>query len=215
MEFKQKIDIAFDRAIMEESSISEEIMEMTGMTGQQTRHFYNNMLKMDYARYLEIGTWMGSSVCSAMCGNKATVVCIDNWSEFDGPKEKFIEYFTKYTGENTARFIEADCFKVDVSTLPKFNIFLYDGAHDEESHYKALSHYYDCLDDIFIFIVDDWRWQHVRDATYRAIKELGLTTLYSREVHTHLEGMTYRQQSIAKAQWWDGIYVAVLQKGSK
>jgi len=216
MQWKQIIDLAFQRAIMEESSITEEIMEMQGMSGGQTRHFYNNILKMDDARYLEIGTWMGSSVCSAMCGNKATVVCIDNWSEFGGPKEKFIEYFTKYTGENTARFIEADCFKVDVSTLPKFNIFLYDGAHDEDSHYKALTHYYECLDETFIFIVDDWRWPQVREPTYRSISDLGLTTLYSREVHTYLEGMTCGQQSSAKAQWWDGIYVAVLQKkGSK
>jgi hypothetical protein len=215
MLWKEVIDLAFERTRMEESSITEEIMEMEGMTGRQTRHFYNNLLKMDDARYLEIGTWMGSSVCSAMCGNRATVVCIDNWSEFGGPKDMFIQYFTKYKGENNARFIEADCFRVDVSSLPKFNIFLYDGAHDDESHYKALTHYYECLDDTFIFIVDDWRWPHVREATYRSISDLGLTTLYSREVHTHLEEMTYRQQCNAKAQWWDGIYVAVLQKGSK
>jgi hypothetical protein len=215
MEFKQAIDLAFDCALMEESSITEEIMEMKGMSGRQTRHFYNALLKMDDARYLEIGTWMGSSVCSAMCGNKATVVCIDNWSEFDGPKDMFIQYFTKYKGENTARFIEADCFKLDVSTLPKFNIFLYDGAHDEESHYKALTHYYDCLDETFIFIVDDWMWPHVREATYRSIKDLGLTTLYSREINTRVEGSTPIEDYAAKKQWWDGIFVAVLHKGSK
>jgi hypothetical protein len=212
---KEAIDLAFEHAIAETSSITEEIEQMEGMTGTQTRHFYNNMLKMNDARYLEIGTWTGSSVCSAMCGNKATVVCIDNWSEFGGPKEKFSEYFTKYKGENTARFIEADCFKVDIRTLPKFNIFLYDGAHDEESHYKVLIHYYDCLDDTFIFIVDDWNHQVIREATYRAIKDLNLRIVYSREVHTKLEGMTMIEQSAAKWQWWDGIYVAILQKGSK
>jgi hypothetical protein len=215
-EMKRTIDLAFERAISEDSTITEEIEEMDGMSGRQTRHFYNNILKMNDARYLEVGTWTGSSVCSAMCGNRATVVCIDNWSEFGGPKERFIQYFTKYKGENTATFIEADCFKVDVRSLPKFNIYLYDGAHDEHSHYNALAHYYDSMDDTFIFIVDDWRWPHVREATYKSIMDLELTTLYSREVHTHLESMAYRQQCNAKAQWWDGIYVAVLQKkGSK
>jgi hypothetical protein len=59
------------------------------MTGVYTRHFYNNLLTMDDARYLEIGTWAGSSVCSAMFKNKAKVVCVDNWSQYDGPKETF------------------------------------------------------------------------------------------------------------------------------
>jgi hypothetical protein len=212
---KEAIDFAFEQAVAEKSSITEEIEKMYGMSGIQTRHFYNTMLKMNDARYLEVGTWKGCSVCSAMCGNKATVVCIDNWSEFNGPKEEFIENFAKYKGENNARFIEADCFKVDVRSLPKFNIYLYDGAHDEESHYKALTHYYDCLDDTFIFIVDDWRWPHIREATYRAIKDLNLHTVYSREVHTKLEGMTLIEESAARRQWWDGIYVAILQKGSK
>ena len=36
------------------------------MTGIKTRHFYNNILNTDDARYLEIGAWKGSSICSAM-----------------------------------------------------------------------------------------------------------------------------------------------------
>lgn len=215
-EMKEHIDRALTSATMEESSITEDILEMEGMSGVQTRHFYNAMLKMDDARYLEIGTWMGSSVCSALCGNKATVVCIDNWSEFGGPKEEFIQYFTRYKGENNARFIEADCFTVDVTTLPKFNIYLYDGAHDKESHYRALTHYYDCMDETFIFLVDDWGWPHVREATYRSITDLGLTIVYEREIRTDLASMTEQQRCRARAQWWDGMYIAILQKkGSK
>jgi hypothetical protein len=59
-----------------------------------------------------------------MCGNKAKVVCIDNWSEFDGPKNAFLVNFNTYKGENDATFIEQDCFKVDISQLPKFNIYI-------------------------------------------------------------------------------------------
>jgi hypothetical protein len=214
---KRTIEIAFERAILEESSITKEIEDMDGMSGRQTRHFYNTILKMDDARYLEIGAWKGSSTCSAMCGNKATVVCIDNWSEFleYGPKNEFIQNFTRYKGENTAQYIEADCFKVDISTLPKFNIYLYDGAHDEESHYKALIHYYECLDDTFIFIVDDWDQKTIREATYRSIKDLNLNILYSREIDTRPAGISDIEHNAAKKQWWEGIYVAILQKGSK
>ena len=48
--------------------------------------------------------------------------------------------------ENNAMFIENDCFNVDVSTLSKFNIYMYDGNHTNESHYNALLHFYNCLD---------------------------------------------------------------------
>ena len=181
---------------------------MDGMSGTNTRHFYNNLLNIDDARYLEIGTWKGSSVCSAMCGNKANVICIDNWSEFGGPKSEFLVNFEKFKGLNDATFIENDCYKVDVSILPKFNIYMYDGNHTNENHYKALLHYYNCLDDVFIFIVDDWNWEDVRDGTINSIQKLNLKVLYEREIRLTLDNST------TKGSWWNGIYVAVLQKNA-
>lgn len=35
---------------------------------------------MNDVRYLEIGTWKGSSICSEMSNNKITCTVIDNWS---------------------------------------------------------------------------------------------------------------------------------------
>lgn len=92
---------------------------MDGMSGTKTRHFYNNLLNYQDARYLEIGTWKGSSVCSAMCGNKGTIVCIDNWCQFGGPKEEFLTNFYKHKGDNNAIFIENDCYKIDVFDVIK------------------------------------------------------------------------------------------------
>ena len=178
--YKNIIDNAFENAENNISKITNDIITMDGMTGTKTRHFYNNLLNYNDARYLEIGTWKGSSVCSAMCNNKATVVCIDNWSQFGGPKNEFLVNFEKFKGENKAIFIENDCFKIDVSTLPKFNIYMYDGDHDHENHNNALMHYYTCLDDIFIYIVDDWNWVDIRNGTYEAIKKLNLKILYEK-----------------------------------
>ena len=105
-ELKQHVEYAFEKAEKNESKITEGILNMDGMSGKKTRHFYNNLLNKVDARYLEIGTWKGSSVCSAMCGNKGKVICIDNWSEFGGPKDEFLTNFNLYKGENDARFIE-------------------------------------------------------------------------------------------------------------
>jgi len=223
-----QISSAFKDAGNNESKITIQspILTMGGMTGIKTRHFYNNLLNMEDARYLEIGVWTGSSVSSAMYGNKATVVCMDNFSEFTKDfniKKLFLNNFNKYKGKNDATFIEADCFKYDVSKLPKFNIYLFDANHEEVSHYKALVHYYECLDDIFIYIVDDWNLKDVRDGTYRSFKKLNLKIIYDREVrltwddeHTYkmFENLGYEKfgKNLGYNTWHNGIYVAVLQK---
>jgi hypothetical protein len=181
------------------------------MTGTKTRHFYNNLLNTPDARYLEIGTWKGSSVCSAMYGNKANVLCIDNWSEFGGPKDEFLNSFSKFKGENNASFIEADCFRLDISKFPKFNIYLYDGNHTAISHFLALDHYYDCLDDIFIFMVDDWNWEAVRNGTKQSINHLNLKILYEKEIRLTNDD-SHTPPEIAAKTWWNGLYVCILQK---
>lgn len=209
--YKTLIETAFQNAENNISKITNDIINMEGMSGIKTRHFYNNLLNTEDARYLEIGTWKGSSVCSAMCGNKAKVTCIDNWSEFGGPKSEFLVNFEKFKGENDAVFIESDCYKVDVSLLSKFNIYLYDGNHTNESHYKALLHFYECLDDVFIFIVDDWNWKGVRDGTAESIKKLNLKVLYEKEVRLTRDD-SHTPQPLASRTWWNGIYIAILQK---
>jgi len=194
------------------SKITPDILSIHGMSGIYTRHFYNNIMSMDDARYLEIGTWKGSSVCSAMCNNKATVVCIDNWSEFGGPKEEFLENFEKFKGQNNAQFIEADCFTIDVSTLPKFNVYMFDGNHEEESHYRALTHFFPCLDDEFIFIVDDWNWEDVRTGTLNSFKNLNMDIIYETEIRTTDDNTHPPWGSPAQLDWHNGIYVAVIRK---
>jgi len=212
--YKTLIDTSFKNAENNFSKITDDIINMDGMSGIKTRHFYNNLLNTEDARYLEIGTWKGSSVCSAMCGNKAYVVCIDNWSEFGGPKNEFLANFERYKGENNATFIENDCYKVDISELSKlskFNIYMYDGNHSNESHYNALLHYYNCLDDIFIFIVDDWNWEDVRNGTINSIKKLNLKVLYEKEIRLTWDN-SHTHQPLARDTWHNGIYVAILQK---
>jgi hypothetical protein len=210
--YKTIIERSFQNAENNISKITNDIIIMEGMTGIKTRHFYNNLLNTEDARYLEIGTWKGSSVCSAMCGNKAKVICIDNWSQFGGPKSEFLVNFEKFKGENEATFIENDCYNVDISTLPKFNIYMYDGNHAYENHYNALLHYYNCLDDIFIFIVDDWNWKDVRDATINSIQKLNLKVLYEKEIKTTNNDTHPEWGSSEQKEWHNGIYVAILQK---
>lgn len=206
------IDDCFDKAVNRESKLPEEVHGIPGMTGFMTRCFYNNLLELYDARYLELGVWTGSSSCSAMYGNNATMVFMDDFSSFGGPREDFFRNFEKYKGKNDATFIEADCFKFDISVFKtKFNIYLYDCDHSSESHYRALSYYLPCMDDVFIYIVDDWNYSTVREGTFRAIKECNLTVNYSKLVqYTHNDEHT-EPEDAAKC-FWNGIAVFILTK---
>lgn len=216
------LEDCFKKAQNLTSKISQDIIDMEGMTGTKTRHFYNNLLNIDDARYLEIGVWKGSSACSAMYKNKAKITCIDNWSQnfynqTDSPKQAFINNFEKFKGDNDATYIDCDCFTLDINTLnSKFNIYLYDGDHSIQSQYKALNYYMPVLDDVFIFTVDDWNWDGVRQGTESAIKDLNLAVLYKKEIiltendaHTHEIENGYE---IASNTWWNGIVTYVFKK---
>jgi len=202
---------AFSNAEKDVSKVTKEILSIDGMSGKKTRHFYNNLLNMEDARYFEIGTWKGSSVCSAMQGNRAKVICVDNWTEFGGPKAEFFKNFEAARGDNDASFIESDCFKIDTSKLPKFNIYMYDGDHDAINHYRALTYYISCMDDVFIFVVDDWNLKRVRDSTMNAISDLKLKVLYEREIILTTDD-NHTPLHIARESWWNGVYAAVLKK---
>lgn len=212
---RQHIKHCFNNAENNISKLPDEILYMQGMTGRMTRHFYNNLLNMPNVKYLEIGTWKGSSVCSAMYGNNADITCIDNWSEIffgsENVKDDFLANINKYKGDNNVNYIEEDSFQVDISKLPKYNIYLYDGDHSYDAHYKALTHYYDCMDDTFIFIVDDWNWKQVRDGTENAIKDLNLSVLYEKDIRLETEKPS-TESELCNQTWWNGIYVALLQK---
>lgn len=193
------------------SNVTNDILTMEGMSGKKTRHFYNNICSMKDARYLEIGVWKGSSICASMCNNEMTCVCIDNWSEFGGPKNEFINNFNKYKGKNNASFIENDCWQIDVKSLGKFNIYMYDGNHTETSHFKALSHYLPCLENQFIYLVDDWNCESVRVGTMNSIKENALNILFQKVIRTTHDN-SHAQPCGPASDWHNGISIFVLEK---
>ena len=71
---------AFEDADTGKFKITEEVLSMLGMSGRKYRKFINNFIgSLDDARYLETGSLKGSTVCSAMDGNKLKARCIESW----------------------------------------------------------------------------------------------------------------------------------------
>jgi len=206
----EHLQSSFDRAEKGLSKLDDYILNMEGMSGIKTRNFYNNVVDFPDARLLEIGSWKGSSTCSFICGNKIDITSIDNFSQFGNVREEFTENILKYLvlGKSQNRHFIEDCWKLDATGLGKFNVYMYDGGHTQEDHYKSLKHFYHCLDDKFIFIVDDWNWQQVREGTFQAIFELNLMILWEKQIFTSNDNSTVMD----KDGYWNGLWVAYLMK---
>ncbi len=206
---------AFNRALALDTKLSIECLELQGMSGRNYRIFINNLIaSMKKPSYLEVGSWMGSTVCAAIYGNAVSATCIDNWSEFDGPKDVFISNTNKFMSPvATMDLIEADFRKVDYAALSKHNVFLFDGPHHEQDQYDGLALALEALADEFVFIVDDWNFAHVRRGTMRAMLACNLQEIYSLEVRTTQDN-THAELCQRYSDWHNGYYIGVIrQKG--
>ena len=199
-------------------------LRISGMSGRNQRHFFNNLCSMEDARYLEIGLHSGSTFCSAMYGNKMKkCLGIDNWSQFITNRDSkgairrshrlFKNNFKKFKGENCASFMEANCWEVNPLDLGNFNIYFYDGEHQYESQFKGLDYFLPCLDKEFVFVVDDWNDNAnygVKEGTLDAISKNNLKTIYKKEIFTEMGNRP--SKGGWRSKWHNGIGIFVLSK---
>src|SRR5271155_210084 len=164
---------SFDKARQGTWRLPEEIRGIEGMSGQKYRSFVNNLVRSyPDPRYLEIGSWRGSTATAALYGNSAQALCIDNWSQFGGPRSEFFSNMDKVVSEDVHfRFLEQDFRKVDFHSIGDFNIYLFDGPHEETDQCQGVTIAQPALLDPFILIVDDWNWRPVRIGTFRGLIE--------------------------------------------
>ena len=208
-----RLKTAFDSSMQDESKLVDSVLTMPGMSGQRYRKLINKLVELTPdARYLEIGSWAGSTACSAMYGNTCKLLCIDNWSEFGGPKETFHQNIDIYGNDNVDfNYIENDYETVDYSQTGKYNIYLFDGPHKEHEQYAGISITQEALEDTYTLIVDDWNWDFVRNGTLNAIKDLNQTIVSSvsirssdNNIHPAIHG--------PESDWHNGYFIAVIKK---
>lgn len=193
-------------------NLGNDILNYEGLTGTKTRHLYNNLCSIPDLKYLEIGTWYGSSSISALYKNNIHGVFIDNWSQFNGNKNILINALEKFKTNSTYTIIENDCWAVDTEQLGFFDIYLYDGGHSENDHYMALKYYINNMFNDFIFIVDDYNWSEVRDGTFKAIQDLNLEIVFRHEIFISPEDLENMPLHKGKNTWWNGCGIFLLRK---
>jgi hypothetical protein len=186
------------------TKLSNKALSIHGMSSAKVRNLLNKCVSYPDCRYLEIGVWNGSTLYSALYGNTPDyVVAIDNFSEFGGQKQKFLNNMSDVNVN--FEFLDQDCFSVDLSKFEKkFNTYFYDGRHTAIDQEMALTYYYDAMDDTFIYICDDYNWSYVKEGTQKGVKKCNLKILEEQTLVANYEG--------DPSSWWNGIWIALLQK---
>ena len=81
-DFIIKIKDALMDSLSLKRKISNDILKMEGLSGRKYRSLINSLVdKVKNPSYLEIGSWLGSTACSAIFKNNLKITCIDNWSQ--------------------------------------------------------------------------------------------------------------------------------------
>jgi Methyltransferase domain len=176
----QSVVRAFDQAMVGDGKLSPEALSLNGMSGRKYRLFINDLIgALPDARYLEVGVWKGSTLCSAIDQNPVSALAIDNWSQFGGPAQDFLTNLARFKhGACRVSFLENDFRRVDFASIGSFNVYLFDGPHSAANQEAGIVLAQPALDNQFVLIVDDWNWIQVREGTMSGIRKAGLSIDY-------------------------------------
>lgn len=210
----QLLGKALDLALNQESPLPADIRAIEGMSGQKYRALINHLIRNHPdPKYLEVGSWAGSTAAAALCGNTLKALCVDNWSEFGGPRDAFFENIGKVrTDKIDFNLLESDFRKVDFGAIGPFNVYLFDGPHAEQDQYDGVALAQPALTPRAIVIVDDWNWRAVRVGTFRALADTNCRVEAAVEVRTTLDD-SHPEIDSTRSDWHNGYFLAVVSKG--
>lgn len=211
----RRLKKCFEAACRKESVLPNEIRRIVGMSGQAYRSFINNYVHaVPDARYLEVGSWAGSTATAALFGNQVEALCIDNWALFGGPKDAFFENMKLALSDKVKfRFMETDFRAVDFGSIGQSNVYLFDGPHEEADQYDGVVLAQPALTKRYLLIVDDWNWRAVRNGTFRALIDTKCRVEAAIEVRTTLDN-SHPIVAMEKSDWHNGYFMAAIVKSA-
>ena len=180
-----------------------------GMSGQSFRALLNLLFSNKDKSYLEIGTWKGSTFCSAIYNNSIEAACIDNWTQFGGPSQIAIRNIGKRTNDfSRISILNSDFRNVSFNSLleKEVDVYFFDGPHSKEDHYDGVTVLNSLSFSSILFIVDDWNWEDVRQGTLRGLDSLGFRIAGSIEIFSSCKTMG------RQSRWHNGYAFFVLER---
>ena len=184
-------------------------LEIPGLTSKRVQNLLMG-LGDKVNTYLEVGSAMGATA-AAVGVNDIDIHCVDNWSgEIQPQRNNFslpnntLDEFNNNTGHIKQLTVHnSDMLTVDLTTLPKIDMFFYDGPHDFENTKKAVEYYSSVFSDTALLIFDDANWTEVVKGAEAGVESSGLDIVYNRLLLNEVENPN---------MWWNGLYIMVVKK---
>lgn len=209
-------DTLTDPAVSAARDLCPEVEGMLSLRKQQLLNLGFRLLAPGEA-YLEIGTYHGKSLLSAMLHNpERPVYAVDNFSEFateasGNSLDKTLSNLAHYGLRDKVVFYDADFRAVCTPEHLKHPVgmYFYDGAHDEASQYDGIRLVEPFLADNALVLIDDWRLagdsgSHAKAGTLRAITESAHRWALLYELPARMNGDL--------GLWWNGVGVLWFQR---
>ena len=149
--------------------------------------------------YVNVGVWHGFTFFAGMVNNPGKkCIGIDNFSEFNGPRKKFLLRFTQY--KSPCHFFYNMDYEDYFQRVHRelIGVYMYDGAHDYDNQLKGLRLAEPYFSRGCIILVDDINWEEPRSATLDFINDS------SREYEIILDKQTSENRN---PTWWNGVMI--------
>lgn len=221
MDLVKHIDESIEWGRLEVSKLTQDILDIHGITSNKVKCFLNNICNIDNATYLELGVFRGATFCSAIYGNDIYSIAVDNFMSPNltprGVSHKISNYYRHNIDiipqeeflNNVKRFGDVDKISVyktdyqmfDFSPLSNVDIIFYDGETKFHDQYTALKNMLPIFSDETILIMDDWNWKN--GALDQFIQDNNLFILHSKELFTSGEDPD---------DFWNGLGIFLIGK---
>lgn len=217
--YKAKSDVNHSEVVkhvascVADSGIPTVRVDVPGLSSPRVQTLLNSIAKgMD--SYLEVGSYLGASLCAVLKDNMIDALAIDNWQDQIQPAngtempanvfDDFVKNVERYRGNNRVEAMNTDLFAVDTSTMPNsVSMFFYDGPHDRETTKQAVMHYWNTFKEEVVLVFDDANWDGVVDGVQEGINACDGLVTYEKLMLNDEEDLS---------AWWNGLYILVVRK---
>lgn len=217
LNLEEHVRVAIKNSHEKKSKLCGEILNFQGLSSYKVKHLLNNLCNFNECRYLEIGTYTGSTFTSAVFNNELDATCIDFWHTSRPTitaKNLFFQNLSRLSINQDSNIkskytiIDEDSFKLDIKKydIKNINVYFYDGDHTEDCQFNAFMYYNEVFCDEFIAVIDDWRSDEVRRGTEKAFQSLKYNVLGTWILPG--EG----EPKINSEFWWAGLGVFLIKK---
>lgn len=215
---KEHIEKSIWFAEREVSKLTQQIVDIQGLTSLKVKSFLNNICDFEGAKYLEIGAYKGATFCSAIYGNNIVATAIDNWKDstllpasislwqssrnLANPKDSFLLNLKKCQNIRDVHVLDENYLNFHKDKIKyKSNVVFYDGEHEFSDQYQIMGRMSDLCEDKFVLIIDDWNWE--KRGIIQGIKDFKLKCSYLKELFTKGED---------PEDFWNGLGIFILEK---